>query len=184
MFFYWWSTPPQAMETCCLCPGCILFIAVSINSVNCGVFITSLSDVCHYMCYSWNESWNNPILSAEQTVLSLPCQFAHEVVGAVWQSSEQSFGLIKSKVIEINECHWRNCVELLLRENCFELCILRRFVMDASKGMAWCWSEAGGRWRDPQQGACHGPALCLSVHPVSWKPHPSGHWSSRFIIDG
>lgn len=168
------------MEICCLCPACNLLQAVPINCVNCGVFITSLSDVCHYMCYSLNESQNNPILSAEQTVLSLPCQFTHEVVGAVWESSEQSFGLIKSKVIEINECHWRNRVELLLRENCFELYILRRFVMDKSKGMAWCWTEAVGRRRHPQQGACHVLGLCLPDHLVSRKPHPSGHWKLLF----
>lgn len=149
------------MEICCLCPACILFQAVPINSVNCGAFITSLSDVCHYMCYTLNESRNNSILSAEQTVLSLPCQFRHEVVGAVWESSEQSFELIKNKVIEINEWHWRNHVELLLRENCFEMYILRRFVMDAGQRL-----EGDGGY--PQQEACHVLALCLSVHLVSW----------------
>lgn len=155
--------------------SCMPFVrAGPIHSVNCVVFVTSLSDVCHYMCYSMNESRNNPVLSAEQTALSLPCQFIHEVVGAGWESSEQSFGLIKSKVIEINEWH---CVELLLRGNCFDCVFLG--------GLSWMhprvWHAAGQRLEGdgghPQQGACHVLALCLSV---SWKPHPSGHWKLLF----
>lgn len=183
-FIFIWRSPPQAMEICCLCPVCILFQAVPINAVNCGVYrVTSLSAVCPYMWYSLNESRNNSILSAEQTVLSLPCQLTYEVVGAVWESREQSFGLIKSKVIEINECHWRNGVELLLRENCFELYISRKFVMDASKGTASCWSEAGGRWRYPQQGACHVLALILQSTWSAESHFLLGTEDSCFTID-
>lgn len=94
----------------CLCLVCILLYAVPINPMDTVEYSTHPYQMCVIVCAT---VWTNPEIipfycHLSRHTLSLPCQFIHEVVGAVWESNEQSFGLIKGEEIKINKCYWRN----------------------------------------------------------------------------